>query len=475
MKGFCTLSLSLLILAGCSGGGGGAGEDAWTGPGWDTRSGDGVPGVDTKPGDLPPGTWTIEKCQTLPGGVECPDGSDFLDLADSVHLGDVVVATEIFSVSDDLEGFFANDGSAGPWSGIMVVFDRGLVSGLEIGGHVAIDGELMEYYCSTQINASSVTPSGETPAPLEPAVIEAGDVVSAGGGTSEDYESCLVTLQDVQVIAVDSAHNSFTLDGGLVVDDTLYGFDRPAVGCTFIQVTGVIQYTFGAYVLLPRSLADLQGDGSPACGGGAVTDPTSVYDIQNSEISKTCTGEMFVNGGSASLTGVVVTTAAMSISNGKYRGYHVQEQAGGPWSGILVLWETDGSAPSLQKGAIIDVSGDWTEFYCLSELKAKTWTVHEPWTGSFHPDAVDPALLAAGDPAAEAWEGVLIAVEDVTVASVDPYGDLILEGSGLKVDNEFVGSFEVQPGATFSSIFGLVYFTFEEYRLLPRSLDDLLK
>ncbi len=333
----------------------------------------------------------------------------------------------------------------------------------------------MEYYCNTQLNASSVTTTGDESTPPAPAVIAVGDVVSAGGSKSEDYEGCLVTLQDVQVIAADPTHNSFTLEGGLLVNDDIYEFDRPAVGCTFSSVTGVIQFAFGEYVLLPRTPTDLQDDGSPACDGGSDPAPTSVFELQNSETSKTCTDEMFVNGGSASLTGVVVTTPAMSISNGKFRGYHVQEQEGGPWSGVLVLWETDGSPPNLHIGDVLDVSGEWTEFYCLSELKAQDWTIHDPWTGSLHPEAVDPMILASGMPTAEMWEGVVIAVEDVTVASVDQYGDLVLKGSGLFVDNEFVGSFDLQPEASFSSILGVVYYSFDEYRLLPRSLDDLLK
>ena len=485
MKGFiAALSLTLLLSTGCdSRGGDGPGEDTWT-PGWDTRSGDALPGVDVDgPGadtrtptpDLPVTGWSVEKCQTQPGGTDCAEGCDFVDLAEGVELKGVVVATEIFAVSDELEGIFVQDGTPGPWSGLMVVFDRGLVTGLKIGQQVAVAGALMEYYCNTQLNADSVIVSDETPTPPAPANITAGDVVSAGGAQSEDYEGCLVTLSGIQVVAVDPTHNTFTLEGGLIVDDRLFAFDRPAAGCVYDSVTGVIQYSFGEYVLLPRTPSDLVGDGSPACGGTTTQAPESVFDVQNSETSKTCSEEAFVNGGSVSLSGVIVTTPAMSISNGKFRGYHVQEPEGGPWSGILVLWETDGSPPSLKQGDVLDVSGEWTEFYCLSEIKAEAWTLHLPWTGSHHPQAVDPAILANADPGAEAWEGVLVAIEDATVASVDQYGSLILQGSGLKVDNEFVGAFEVQPGASFSTILGVVYYTFDAYHLLPRSLDDLLK
>jgi predicted extracellular nuclease len=487
MKGFLpVLSLILLIATGCdSGGGGGPADDTFT-PGWETHPGDTAPEVDvaSPPGqdtrgdaELPPvgPEWTIETCQTHAGGPDCVEGSDFVDLAEGVELDGVLVATEIFAVSDKLEGFFVHDGVGGPWSGLMVVFDRGMVSGLKIGQHVAVSGDLMEYYCNTQLNAASVVVGTETPAPPAPTVIAAGDVVSAGGGQSEDYEGCLVSLSGIQVVAVDPAHNTFTLEGGLVVDDKLYAFDRPAAGCVYESVTGIIQYSFGEYVLLPRTPSDLVGDGSPACGGTPPQIPESVFDVQNSELSKTCSEEAFVDGGSVSLTGVVVTTPAMSISSGKFRAYHVQEPEGGPWSGILVLFEADGNPPSLKVGDVLDVSGDWTEYYCLSEIRAAAWTLHLPWTGSHHPGAVDPTVLATAAPGAEAWEGVLVAVEDATVASVDQYGDLILQGSGLRVDNEFVGAFEVQPGATFSTILGVVYYTFEEYRLLPRSLDDLLK
>ncbi len=477
-----SIMLSLLLLWSCDSGGGSEPAADTMIPGWDTRSGDILPGVDTivEPGtdtlpDLPPDGWTIQKCQTLPGGTDCAEGSDFVDLADAVELEGLLAATEIFPVSDELEGFFASDGSAGPWSGMMVVFDRGLISGLKIGQRVTAGGDLMEYYCNTQLRASKVLIHDDTPTPPPAAPVANGVIVSAGGAESEDYEGCLVTLTDAQVVAVDPEHNTFTLEGGLVVDDLLYPFDRPAAGCVFQSVTGIIQYSFGQYLLLPRSPSDLAGDGSTACGGTTAQEPESIFDLQNSETSKTCSDEPFVNGGSASFTGVVVTSPGMSVSNGNFRGYHLQAPAGRAWSGQQVPWETEGSPPSLNVGDVLDVSGEWTEYYCLSELKAEDWTLHLPWTGSHHPDAVDPAILANGDPAAEAWEGVLVAVEDVKIGSVDQYGDLILAGSGLRVDNEFVGTFEIQPNASFSSILGVVYYTFDEYRLLPRSLDDLLK
>ncbi|MBM4371491.1 MAG: hypothetical protein FJ098_07540 [Deltaproteobacteria bacterium] len=229
----------------------------------------------------------------------------------------------------------------------------------------------------------------------------------------------------------------------------------------------------GSLDLTPPEEIMADGAGNPDSPGPGT--PDSVYDLQDSDSSRTCTGEAFVNLGPVSFTDVVVTTPPMAISNGKYRGYHVQEKGEGPWSGVLVLWSSETTPPSLKPGDVLDVTGEWLEFYCLSEVVVTSWTLKAEGYAALHAEPVDPAVLVGGHPDGEQWEGVLVSVSGVTVETVDEFGNLVLAGSGLVVDNEFVPDFKVQAGSPFSSITGVVYYSFDTFKLLPRSLDDLLK
>ena len=93
---------------------------------------------------------------------------------------------------------------------------------------------------------------------------------------------------------------------------------------------------------------------------------------------------------------------------------------------------------------------------------------------------VDPndATKNTHGPKAEAYEGCLVTVEDVTVtAPVVDFGEFTVTG-GLTVDDLF---FVPNPGPNpamddaYTSITGLLSYSFSVFKLEPRTADDLVK
>jgi predicted extracellular nuclease len=218
--------------------------------------------------------------------------------------------------------------------------------------------------------------------------------------------------------------------------------------------------------------SDADGDTDGDTDADTDVEAATIYDIQQGDVTEGTTVE---------LTGVVVTTP-LHLENS---AIFVQEQDGGPWSGIFVYMYSEVLAthgPYLQPGAVLNVTGEYTEFYGMSELTVKSQldlevvdAIEVP-----APEVVAAADVATGGELSFAYESVLVRVEDASVTDPDlGYGEFQVDGA-LSVDDWFFDSAggpspnPVYPaaGATFEALQGVMYFTYEEYKLLPRSEED---
>jgi hypothetical protein len=170
----------------------------------------------------------------------------------------------VTAVSHD--GFVVAE-AAGPW---QAVFVYSINNGPEIGDEVEVTGTVNEYYGMTQIvNVTSFQhiSSGNH---IEP------ELVNLAQASQEQFESVLITVEDVVVAAL--------LDNGewAVVDETAQSLlldDRndylyfPKVGDSLESVTGILFYSFGAFKLEPRYTYDIAGEPIPhyALHGNIVT------------------------------------------------------------------------------------------------------------------------------------------------------------------------------------------------------------
>jgi DNA/RNA endonuclease YhcR with UshA esterase domain len=198
---------------------------------------------------------------------------------------------------------------------------------------------------------------------------------------------------------------------------------------------------------------------------------TTIYEVQQGEVAE---------GTIVTLTNVVVTTPVHTEEAAVF----VEEMDGGPYSGIHVYMYTEVMAEhyGLQPGDVVNVTGEYTEFYGVSEI-----TVQSPadivvtGTGDVPgPDVVSPEDVTTGGAQAEAYESVLIKVEDVTVTDPDAgYGEFVIDDS-LHINDFFFTEGGGPSGAkittalddTFGGITGVLMFSFEEFTLAPRFVED---
>jgi DNA/RNA endonuclease YhcR with UshA esterase domain len=213
--------------------------------------------------------------------------------------------------------------------------------------------------------------------------------------------------------------------------------------------------------------SDEAGDGDGDTGeGDGDGDPgdVTIQAIQQGEI-----GEGMI----VTVSGVIVTSS-VNIEEGLA---FIEEPGGGEYSGIaLYLWSEVVMSTPLAPGDVVDVTGEYTEHFGLSQLIVKnpgdiTVVGTDAVPG---PDIVTASEVARDNPDAEPWEGVRVQIVDAVIAEAnDGFGQYLLQG-GTLVGNEFVDPLpQVHVGGVFSSVTGALYYSFEEFKLQPNSAADL--
>ncbi|MCB9779970.1 MAG: amidohydrolase family protein [Alphaproteobacteria bacterium] len=174
--------------------------------------------------------------------------------------------------------------------------------------------------------------------------------------------------------------------------------------------------------------------------------------------------------------GTIVTLQGMIVTAVGSSGAWVQDPDLSEFAGIYVY---SGGAPGVSAGDEVTVTGTYEEYYDLSELTDPSFEV--TGSGSITPKTIaDPCSVGTDGTAAEAHESMLLVVSDVTVSSSNPdsggdYGEFEVGGC-LRVDDT-VYDFGTQPAVdtTFRSITGVLYYSFENFKLEPRSAGDLVE
>ena len=217
------------------------------------------------------------------------------------------------------------------------------------------------------------------------------------------------------------------------------------------------------------TMGDGDGDATTGDGDGDGDSDVTIYDVQQGNVIE----------GVIQLNDVIVTSPTELDSMGGAGTLYIQEPGGGEYSGIaLYLYSEVAAANSLAPGDVLNITAEYTEYFGLSELVVKglsditvTGTDAVP-----APAVVNAADVATGGPLAENYEGVLIQVENATADTSDGFGGWFLD-SGLLLDLGFLFATGSAPtinaGDSFTSITGPLSFGFDEFRILPRTADDL--
>lgn len=417
-----------------------------------------------------------------------------------VELKNVIVTSPIFYDKKLNGNFFISELGGGPFSGIQVYVYADVIAQLEAEGNLPAVGdtldlrvlysEFFEYSETTLSNVVDLTITGTGKLPT-PDTVAAADIAT-GGAKAEDYEGCLVQIANAKVTAPVVMFGEFEVDGALKVDDLFFvptPGPTPPVDTTFTSLVGQVIYSFEEFKLAPRTCADYQGydgctDPVDTDTGNTTADPTTdtggpavqvtIYDIQKGTVPDK----------SGVLVKDVVVSSPVFYDKNMNANFFLTEAAGGEYSGIQVYVYAD-VAVALEaanmmpkQGDKLDIEGLYSEFFDYSEITL-TDATNLMITGAGTlpaPSVVLPAEVTTGGAKAENYEGCLVSVENVTVTAPPVmFGEFTVTG-GLIVDDLF---FAPNPGPkpamddVFASITGLMTYSFEVFKLEPRTADDL--
>ncbi len=195
--------------------------------------------------------------------------------------------------------------SAKAWNGVYVYGVNNSLGTIAQGDSVEVIGTVDEYNNLTEIKSVSYLNkinSGNTlPTPVD---------VTPAQAASEAYEGVLVKLNNVECTVADAGYGEFTVSDGtntINVDDFLYKY-TPTQGARY-NITGVIDYSFGAFKLLPRSASDVES---------AQVKYTVTFTVKRSDGTTAVDGAIITVTGQGNVTTDASGVATMQLPDGNY-------------------------------------------------------------------------------------------------------------------------------------------------------------
>jgi len=184
------------------------------------------------------------------------------------------------------------------------------------------------------------------------------------------------------------------------------------------------------------------------------------------------------DGSPVSLQNVVVTST-MSI---EAPGFFVQDVGGGEWSGVFVYTQAvetaagnpEPAALTVSIGDVLNLSGTSKEYHDQTQLVlAAAEDMEVVGTGA----SVADTDLSAAPSDWEPYEGVLVTLSDVGIIDVpDPAESehAPVTNWGLSVA-DLLMLIEMTEGTAYSSMTGIVTYSWELYRIAPRTAADIVE
>jgi predicted extracellular nuclease len=366
-----------------------------------------------------------------------------------------VVTTEL--TEGENPAFFVQSKEGGAYNGIYVFKYDEVEYTPNPGDVISITGEYTEYYGNSQLK---VIESGAIAVTDSDAEIVLTDL-DVEPENWEAYESVMVRFTDMEITSAENLYTFGTVDLaiGCSMDNLFTNYDAED-GASYSSIVGPITFGWDIFTVVPRSADDLVGYTGTIGGnggGGEEVDGT-VAEVQMGDINE---------GSVVTLSGVVATSGL----NFNEDGFFVQDAGGGEYSGVYVYLYDEAleGLADVAAGDVLNITGAVTEFHDLTEISVSSADDIQA-TGVTAATVVDQLDTTPAD--WEAWEGCLVELADVNVTSdEDDYG-AASTNHGAMLDDDLFG-FDVSSGDNFSTVTGLVTFTYSEYRLLPRSAADL--
>lgn len=203
-----------------------------------------------------------------------------------------------------------------------------------------------------------------------------------------------------------------------------------------------------------------------ACLTAKTNTDTDTADTENSAYATIADIQsgVIAEGETVTIQNAVITTPI----SGDEEGFFIQDEGGGEWSGIYVFVGQAGGGIAPIVGDKMTITGSVSEFYDSTQLVVSSV---ESMTVTGEADPV-PTVLTALPTDWESYEGCLVELTDQEAMSdVNSYGEVELS-FGIQMDNLFF-NFDSEYGAQYSSVVGVMTYSFEEFKINPRSAADL--
>jgi len=195
--------------------------------------------------------------------------------------------------------------SAKAWNGVYVYGVNNSFGTVAQGDSVEVIGTVDEYNNLTEIKSVSylnkINSSNTLPTPVD---------VTPEQAASEAYEGVLVKLNNVECTVADAGFGEFAVSDGtntINVDDFLYKY-TPTQGARY-NITGVVDYSFGAFKVLPRSANDVES---------AQVKYTVTFTVKRSDGTTPVDGATINVTGQGSVTTDASGVATMQLPDGEY-------------------------------------------------------------------------------------------------------------------------------------------------------------
>lgn len=436
-----------------------------------------------------------------------------------------------------LAGFYVQDPSGrdfldGRYSGIAIVYKPETVVGRvpQIGTLITIEGTYREFGQNgvdkqKQIEAARIETSGQT-ADVAPIVVADPSTITNGGADALTYEGVLVSVAEVQVTNVDALtpngeiFGAFRINADLIVSGLYFQYRNPQQGEQFSSIAGVLRlgtapFDAGQLMLTPRTSSEVQPKNAVAVvrSISGLLDPSSPDRPQ--EFCENPNGQMVVGRCPvAELTRVLVVAADGYVSR-NLRSFFVVDPTDqdGRYSGLKVVYNvnTFGEPPAV--GTYVDVNGEFIRFRGGAQIQFPRVRRNGNDTAAVTPWVVPPSEITRTGAGSKAYEGTIVKLENVTVTQRCVEDDLQRDfGNWLVAGDTMIGSAffydyngRVRPSSVmcltpeqeptglcscaansrpmdqrrdndrFSSIIGVVDYSFGAYTVNPRGDEDLVR
>ncbi len=318
-------------------------------------------------------------------------------------------------------------------------------------------------------------------------------VTQAPGGTTPKTVSLLYSLNNGAYTAVPMSYQAS--------DTTYVGVIGQQVANTGVRYFVQVADTLGQVIRLANSstYGGIAGDTSKGVFFyTSLARPLTIYDVQYTPYIN---GRSPYLGAVTSLSGIVTAdTLHLSLqpaTTGSTNAWYMQS-TNQPWSG---LWLTSADSAvqrqmsDLRNGDSISVTGTVQEQFDVTRLGNIT-AVTKISSGNPVPTPVLRTTrslnVGNGTPSAEAYEGMLVTLSNLTVTDVAPtYSDdteyLVDDGSGpvvvqwsgkYKYSNRPADSASgktiLRVGNRIGSLTGILYYSFQQYKFVPRTDADFV-